>query len=264
MKFNNVVLYCKGWYKSREGGIKTMWMDIAHCLDADGWTMWNEHEVAEWCLFRLDDLRKDPLFKNKSQLDLSRFIGEVQDNIRRAKWYYDEEISMDTAIILAYRNIISNSEKSCFDSGVKPNRNVLPLHYQEAWYDDGKYSHEPKLYPCEMDCDYQEKVKEHFPDYEDQEIEDGRFEHVEGYLDIKNINDVVVIVGTDSFLDCVEINVTGKQIISGKLNDNDTIDKNIYRHAEIDPDKKYIIRATEEPFVYFEGCEYKIKSMREA
>ena len=171
---------------------------------------------------------------------------------------------MDTAIILAYKNIISNSEKSCFDSGVKPNRNVLPLNYKEAWYAEGKYSNNPKLYPCDMDCDYQEEVKEKFPYYEDQQIEDGRFEKVEGYLDIKNINDVVVIVGTDSLLDCVEINVTGKQIISGKLNDNDTIYKNIYGHVEIDPDKKYIIRATEEPFAYSEGCEYKIKSMREA
>jgi hypothetical protein len=34
--------------------------------------------------------------------------------------------------------------------------------------------------------------------------------------------------------------------------------------VNIDPDKKYIIRATVDPFVWIKGSVYKIKSMREA
>jgi len=264
MKLNNVVLYCKGWYKKREGGSRTMWMDMAHCIDADGWSMWTEHDVAKWCLFRLDDMRNDPLFKNKNQLELYYFIKEVQDNIRCAKFYYNEDISMDTAIILTYRGIVSNCENSCFDGGVKPNCNVLPLHYEEAWYDDGRYSKKPKLYPAEMDCDYQEKVNKYFPNYNKQDIESDRFEIVEKQLKIKNINDVVVRVGTDSLIDCVELTVTGEQIKEGELNDDDVIDRNIYQNVNIDPDKNYIIRATVEPFVWIKGSTYKIKSMKEA
>lgn len=264
MKLNNVVLYCKGWYKTRDGGVRTMWMDMAHCIDADGYTMWTEHDVAEWCLFGLDDMRKDPLFKNKRQLDLYDFIKKVQDNIRCAKQLCNEDINMDTSIILTYRGIVSTCSRECFEGGVKPNRNVLPLNYHDAWYDDGRYSKEPKLYPAEMDCDYQEKVNKLLSDLEDQDIEENRFETVEGYLKIKNINDVRVIVGTDSLIDCVELKVKGETIINGTLNENDILERNIYSGAEIDSDKEYIIRATKEHFEYFDGCIYKIKSMREA
>ena len=264
MKLNNVVLYCKGWYKQREGGARTMWMDMAHCIDADGWTMWTEHEVAEWCLFRLDEMRNDPLFKNKRKLDFYDFIKEVQENIRRANWYYNEDISMDTAIILTYRGIVSNCDNSCFDCGVKPNSNVLPLNYAEAWYDDGRYSHEPKLYPAEMDCDYQKKVNEYFPNYNEQDIEIDRFESVEKQLNIKNINDVVVRVGTDNLIDCVELTVTGEQLKECELNDDYVIDRNIYYNVDIDPYKNYRIRATVEPFVWIKGSTLKIKSMMEA
>lgn len=264
MKFNNVVLYCKGWYQNRQGGVRTMWMDMAHCIDADGWTVWTEHDVARWCLFRLDDLRNDPLFENKSQLDLSRFMSAIYDNIRRAKQWCNEDISLDTAIILGYHNIISDCERSCFSEGVKPNKNILPLHYQEAYYIDGKYNpeHKPKFYPAEMDCDYQKKVNKMFSDYKEQDIDDNRFELVEGRLKIKNINDVLVLVGTDSLLDCVELNVTGKEIISGTFED-DILEKNIYNGAEIDPYKNYIIRATYDQFKYIDGGVYKIKSIRE-
>lgn len=263
MKLSNVILYCKGWYKERQGGAKTMWMDMAHCIDADGWTVRTEHEVAEWCLRRLDNMREDPLFKNKSQLDLSVFLSDVQDKISYSKMYHNEEISLDTSIILIYRRIVYNCSGDCFDSGVKPNRNILPLNYYETWYDDGRYSNNPKLYLAEMDCDYQERVNELLSDLDDQVIDDNRFEIVEGYLKIKNINDVRVIVGTDSFIDCVEMKLKGKYIISGTLNETDIIERNIYSGAEIDPDKEYIVRATVEPFGLIKGSIYKIKSMKE-
>ena len=102
-----------------------------------------------------------------------------------------------------------------------------------------------------------------FPEYRDQDIDENTFEIVEHWLHIKNINDVVVIIGTDSLLDCVELTVTGKQIISGKLNKIDDIDLNIYKHCDFDPEKKYIIRATKRKYEYFEGSIYTIKSMRD-
>ena len=62
MKLNHTALYCKGWYKAREGGIKTMWMDMAHCIHADGWSPYTKEDVANWCLIRLDKMRKDKNF----------------------------------------------------------------------------------------------------------------------------------------------------------------------------------------------------------
>ena len=38
MRFGNVALYCKGWYKHRDGSVKNMWMDMLHCINADGWS----------------------------------------------------------------------------------------------------------------------------------------------------------------------------------------------------------------------------------
>ena len=37
MRFGNVALYCKGWYQHRSNSVKTMWMDMLHCINADGW-----------------------------------------------------------------------------------------------------------------------------------------------------------------------------------------------------------------------------------
>ena len=53
MKFTNVVAYCKGWYKKRP--IKARWMDLAHCLYVDDYAVFKKEDVANWCLFYIDN-----------------------------------------------------------------------------------------------------------------------------------------------------------------------------------------------------------------
>ena len=77
MKLNHTALYCKGWYKAREGGIKTMWMDMAHCIHADGWSPQTKEDVANWCLIRLDEMRNDKKFNKTNMIDLHHFINDM-------------------------------------------------------------------------------------------------------------------------------------------------------------------------------------------
>lgn len=261
MHFGNVAAFCKCWYEYR-GGVDKMWMDMIHCIDADGWTLETERDVALWCLHRLDELREDPLFTHKHQLDLGYFFNEVFENQRRAKWYYNMELSTDSAIIQTYRDIISNTERKCFDSGVKPNENVLPLSYHDAWYDDGKYSNGPKLYPRDMHEDVIKRIEESFGEYKEQDIEDGRFEEVEARIRHKSYKDVVVLIGTDSLLDCEEAEMTGKEIVKKHYND-ECLNLDIYSNCDdIDSEKTYVLRIAKKR-IWDEYYEYAIKSIKE-
>lgn len=261
MKFGNVALYCKGWYKVR-GNVDKWWMDFVHCIDADGWTVQTKQDVATWCLHRLDELRNDPLFGYKHQLDLSYFFNEVNETIRRAKWYDIIDLSQEDAIIAVYRSIISNSPKEYFeDGGVKPNENVLPLSYREAWYDDGKYSHEPKLYPADMREDVMKRIDEMFPNHIDQEIKDGRFDEIESYIRNKSYKDVVVINGSNSLLTCKEVVLKGSNIKQHVYGDS-VLFLGIYEYCnDIDPDKEYTVRIEGKPD-YWGDIEYTVKSIK--
>ena len=253
MRFGNVALYCKGWYKHRDNSVKTMWMDMLHCINADGWSLWSKNDVVEWCMHRMDNMREDPNFPYKNQLDLSYFWKEVNDIIRRDDWYYHEGLDMNDAIILHYRNIISNLEGKYFNELlVKPNQNVLPLHYGEAYYSDGQYrpNHEPEFTFAEMHCDVIDKINKYFPDYKDQEIEDDEFEKQEAWIRGKNWQDVVVLIGSDSLLDCEEVILKGSFLNHTNYRmykNGEFLDLNIYEHTiNFDNDKKYVCRVKEE------------------
>ena len=253
MKFGNVALYCKGWYKHRDGGVKTMWMDMLHCINADGWSLWSKEDVVEWCMHRMDSLREDENFPYKHQLDLTYFWKEVNDIIRRDEWYYHEGLDMNDAIILHYRNIISNIEGKYFNELlVKPNPNVLPLNYQGAYYNDGKYrpNHEPEFTFADMHCDLTEKINEMFPNHKEQEIKDGEFEYQEAWIRGKNWQDVVVLVGSDNLNDCEEVELKGSFLNNVKniqYKNESFLDLNIYSHTKnFDNDKIYVCRVKEE------------------
>ena len=253
MRFGNVALYCKGWYKYRHGSCKNMWMDMLHCINADGWSLWSKNDVVTWCMHRMDDMRNDENFPNKHQLDLSYFWNEVNEIKRRDEWYYHEGIDFEDAIILHYRNIISNIEIKYFNELlVKPNENVLPLHYGEAYYSDGKYNynHEPSFTFAEMHCDVMERINKSFSDFEDQEIDDDEFEKTEAWIRGKNWEDVVVICGTDSLLDCEEVEVSGELMCNPgnvKFTDEDFLDLNIYDHCvNFNKEKTYLCRVKKE------------------
>jgi hypothetical protein len=253
MKFGNVALYCKGWYKHRDGGVKTMWMDMLHCINADGWSLWSKEDVVEWCIHRMDSLREDENFPYKHQLDLTYFWKEINDIIRRDEWYYHEGLDMNDAIILHYRNIISNIEGKYFNELlVKPNPNVLPLNYQGAYYSDGKYrpNNEPEFTFADMHCDLIEKINEMFPNHEEQEIKDSEFEYQEAWIRGKNWQDVVVLVGSDNLNDCEEVELKGKFLKNTHnehYKDDDFLDLNIYEHTiNFDENKTYVCRVKKE------------------
>lgn len=253
MRFGNVALYCKGWYQHRQGGVKTMWMDMLHCINADGWSLWSKEDVVEWCLFRMDALREDENFPHKNQLDLHYFWKETNDIIRRDEWYYHEGLDMKDAIILHYRNIISNLEGKYFNELlVKPNPEVLPLHYGQAYYSEGKYtvSHEPEYTFADMYCDVIEKINKMFPDHIEQDIKEGEFEYQEGWIRGKEWQNVVVLIGSDSLLDCEEVNISGYLLNHAdykKYKDDEFLDLNIYAHTvNFDDNKTYVCRVKKE------------------
>lgn len=256
MKLNHTALYCKGWYKTREGGVKTMWMDMAHCIHADGWSPLTKGDVANWCLIRLDEMRNDKNFNKTNMIDLYHFISEMISNKNRAKNFYNEELDMYDLIILTYRNVIMGCNFDCFTETVKPNPDVLPVNLQPAWYSE----RECKLYPAMMMCDYMKDVERLLPNAKDDVDTFYSFEHVESAIRIKNWKDVVVINGSDNLNECFEKKVTGYELKRKMLNEKDQygdevyIDMNIYNYvADFDDDTVYTCR--------FKQGDYDIKLM---
>ena len=270
MKFGNVALYCKGWYQHRSNSVKTMWMDMLHCINADGWSLWSKEDVVEWCLHRMDALREDESFPHKNQIELSYFWKEVHDIIIRDEWYYHEGLDFNDAIILHYRNIISNLEGKFFNEMlVKPNKNVLPLYYREAYYNDGKYNldHTPSFTFAHMNCDYIENVNKIFPNYKEQDIDKDEFEHQEAWIRGKKWQDVLVRIGSDSLLDCKEVTLSGK-FLNNTHNEHyegeNFLDLNIYDHTiNFDNEKNYICRVKKiiEQHNFGDWVEYKLMSV---
>lgn len=270
MKFGNVALYCKGWYKYRDGSVKNMWMDLLHCINADGWSLWSKKDVVEWVMHRMDDMRNDESFPYKNQLDFTYFWNEVNEIKRRDEWHYHEGIDIEDAIILHFRNIISNTETKYFNEMlVKPNENVLPLYYREAYYSDGQYSYnrKPNFTFADMHCDVMERINKSFGDFEDQEIDTDEFEKTEGLIRDKNWEDVVVICGTDSLLDCEEVELSGNFLNNTHnlhLIDDDFLDLNIYDHCiNFDDNKTYVCRVKKEieHWNWGETINYKLMSV---
>jgi hypothetical protein len=256
MKLDNSVLYCKGWYKTREGGVRTMWIDLAHCIHADGWSPQTKADVANWCLHRLDELRDDELFKYKSKINLYSFFLEMNDNQRRAKDFYNEYLDMYDLIILNYRNIISECDRDCFTERIKPSPEVLPVNLHPAFYSE----YEGKYYNAEMMCDYQKKIDEYFPDAKENDLKwYVGFEWVEAFLHIDNWEDVLVITGSDNLNDCKEIYLTGSELKEGVTADGETpIDLNIYSHVKNFFDAQvYTCRVKDDGY----GC-YKLMSVK--
>jgi len=268
MRFGNVALYCKGWYKYRHGTCKNMWMDMIHCIYADGWSLWSKQDVVIWCMYRMDDMRNDPNFPHKNQLDLSYFLNEI---IRRDSWHYHEGLDFEDTFILHFRNIISNLEMKYFNEMlVKPNEHVLPLNYNDAYYNDGKYrpNHEPEYKFADMHCDVIKRIEKHFAEFEDQEIDENEFEKTEACIHGKNWEDVVVLIGTDSLLDCEEVKLSGK-FLNNTHNEHykndDFLDLNIYEHTiNFDDNKTYVCRVKKEVehWEWGDDVNYKLMSVR--
>jgi hypothetical protein len=149
---------------------------------------------------------------------------------------------------------------------MRPNENVLPLYYWAAWYDDGKYSKTPKLYPAEMREDVMERIQTMFPDSIIQNIEDSHFDEVESLIREKSYKDVVVINGSDSLLTCEETVMKGKELIEEKYS-LEKYNKNLfylgkYEHCiDFEADMEYIVRVERKTGCFGEDI-YTIKSIK--
>ena len=268
MKFGNVALYCKGWYKYREGSIKNMWMDLLHCINADGWSLWSKEDVVTWCIHRMDDMRKDENFPHKYQLDISYFWEEINKIKHRNDWISKDLISYEDAIIMHYHNIISCLPKECFTEGfIKPNEHILPLQYNTAYVDDGRYSKNPSWDHADMHCDVIEKINKMFPDYKEQEIEDDEFERQEAWIRGKKWEDIVVLIGSDNLNDCEEVILSG-EFLNNTHNkhykDDDFLDLNIYEHTINFNDKSHYrcrVKKEIEHWNWGDDINYKLMSV---
>lgn len=275
MKLGNVVLLCKGWYKIRHGcNLDTFWMDMAHAINADGWIVQSKSDVVGWCMHRLDNMQDDPKLTNyKNQFTFYRLFDEINNCIRRASWS-NIELSQEDAIIWVYRDIVSNFDHDCFDERLKPDNRVLPVNMNEAWYDTGRYSNAPKLYPAEMMCDFMEKVNNIMPDAKDQnDITEDEYNWIEGFLKKESWKDVQIELGEDNLNDCIEVECTALDLKNHTIPGFGCIEMGKFDNCKDlneckDPEKKYIVRLKKVVTKYDtpeweDDITYYLKSIRE-
>ena len=243
-------------------------MDLAHAADADGWIIMTKEDASRWCLHRLDELKEEDDFKHKNQLTLAAFYEEAKNWLRRAHWDNIPNFTDDDAIIWTFRDIISNMARDEFNGGVYPSSNVLPFALNEAWYDDGQYSKEPKLYPADMRCDYLEKADEHFSEFERQNIDDDRYDYIEGFLHKESWKDVLIELGEDNLNDCIEVEATAADLKRQGIKDIGWFEIGKFANCRdlnkcAEPDKKFVVRLLKERDEFFDEYKYTLKSIRE-
>jgi hypothetical protein len=106
-----------------------------------------------------------------------------------------------------------------------------------------------------------------FPDYKEQEIEDNEFERQEAWIRGKKWQDVLVLIGSDSRLDCEEVELSGKFLKNTNnehYKDDNFLDLNIYEHTiNFDENKTYICRVKKEieHWSWGDDVNYKLMSI---
>lgn len=128
MKLTNFVIYCRGWYKQRDNSVKSMWKDIAHCMMCDGYLCTNKRQIIQ----NLMMFMTDSIHQNKSLGEEFSF-SKVFEKIEKNKFYNNvgyesEKLDEYDYIIWALRDVFRYIDISYFNSGVKPDSNVLPIN----------------------------------------------------------------------------------------------------------------------------------------
>lgn len=98
--FNDIVLYCKGWYQSPNGD---MMEDLGYLFSQIyAWTPKTEEEVARFMMRVLDKLYEDKAiqFNSESPHCFAGFFDEIKNRM----WIY--KVSFDMAIIYYVRSIL--------------------------------------------------------------------------------------------------------------------------------------------------------------
>ena len=254
MKFTNVVAYCKGWYKKRP--VKAMWMDLAHCLYNDGYAEFTKEDVVDWCLFYIDNCIASEI----AEFNPGKFIKSILVNQQMHK------VSIEDSIIIAFCSYVSHIPGNKFTEGVKPSYKVLPFSLKEAYIFNGCW------HPAEMMAERLSEIDKMFPNFKGQESaqelswEFCNFELIESSLYCDDFRDIVVLLGTDSLIDCKETIVTGKFLNNlfepkNKI-DNKCLELGIYKNCKFDDYSNYIVRYKEE-LDYLDLPYYVVKSIKE-
>ena len=93
--FNDIVLYCKGWYQTPKGD--TMLDDLSYLFSKIyAWTPKTEEDIAHFMIIVLDTLYENKKFNN----DFSNLFNEVKRNMRLY------QCSFDMAIILYISSVL--------------------------------------------------------------------------------------------------------------------------------------------------------------
>jgi hypothetical protein len=95
--YNDIVLYCKGWYQTPEGD--TMLDDLGYLLSKIyAWTPKTESEIAHFMIIILDKLYSEMKLEHNN--DFSKLFEEINRNTRLYK------CSFNMAIILYVHSVL--------------------------------------------------------------------------------------------------------------------------------------------------------------
>lgn len=237
-KFTNCSAWAKGWYQHRPN-LSAWWMDLAHCIHADGWCGVNSKKsVADWVCNRLDqdgDYIRKQIYNPLGFLDFRAFKE------KNSIYYGKEELSEDDYIILYFHYILMTQSKQ--QEGIRPSDEILPFHYEKAYVYEDTAAHKNVYVPSEMKCDVLNNIQRLMPNFKEQEVSPySKFEYVESQLVGKDYTDVLVQIGSDADATIKEV-VLGEQLLHTTdcitIGDTD-VELGIFSHSiGFNPTEKY-------------------------
>ena len=242
------ILYAKGWYK-RRGDITTRWMDLAHTINADGYSgIYTKKDVAMWLLHRYEEFAEKLLHHDK----LTKVMFDMLENKRRIELYdHIDNVSDEDAIIYTVCSYFLEIDSKDIPRYTKPCDLILPFNYASAWVENTHgYSSKPrKWHPADMRCDIIQNIEKVFKDADEFDTSKlySSFEDIESRLNgVKSWQDFVTLPGEDSLLTCIEVNIAGSDLNESKPltfeNSDYFIDKGIYHNYLFDSEMCYTCR----------------------
>lgn len=165
MIFNNIVLYCKGWYKRSD----EIWKDLARCIAVDYMTtLSTEEDVVAWLLYLMDE-NFDIYKANNRRFGIGYIMKDIITSI------YDDKLSYNNAIIKFFIHETSGIYCSDCSKVYKPNDKVLPFNYRPSRVNELVYTtingttYRGRWLPADMREDILKRIDEMFDDGEEQE-----------------------------------------------------------------------------------------------
>ena len=281
MKYGHAVAWAKCWYQYRSRDISKWWMDLAHCIDQDGITVFNKADVARYCANQIDTFQvKHP--DDYHMWSFSRLFDEI-NNIKRQYKFFSKSINPDekelddeSAIIYVWRSLMQSLDNSYFDEWHKPDNFVLPLKMYGSCISKGIYNTigKDEWIPGDMLCDVKKRIDEAFSDATEDYVpaDEKRFNCVEERLHIDEPKDVLVRIGDDYGSDIIIKNISG-HILNHPLSSPFGVDDEIvylelknFTNCEFDNNKTYECRIKVVNHIDVFGdkqLQYHLKSVRE-